>query len=135
MNGARHAAISQMLVETAETLAQPPRTALAAGELLWGAACHGLAAVERHPDDPHRQPSTRRELLQVIDRLTIGRGMQHYLRDGLRSTQRRLHDNFYTGRLSDDELAYEIRASVDFVRYLLQIAGQQQLLPGDAPTA
>ncbi len=50
--------------------------------------------------------------------------MQHYLRDGLRSTQRRLHDNFYTGRLSDDELAYEIRTSVDFVRYLLQIVNR-----------
>lgn len=124
MNGARHAAISQMLVETAETLAQSPRTALAAGELLWGAACHGFAAAERHPDDPHRQPRTRRELLQVIDRLPIGRQMQRYLRDGLRLTQRRLHDNFYTGRLSDNELAHEIRASVAFVRYLTQIASR-----------
>ena len=122
MNGTRHAAISQMLVETAETLAQPRRTALAAGELLWGAACHGLAAAERYPDASHRQPRTRRELLHVIDHLPIGRQVQHYLRDGLRSTQRRLHDNFYTGRLSDDELAYEIRVGVDFVRNLLHIS-------------
>lgn len=122
MNGARHAVISQMLVETAETLAQPPRTALAAGELLWGAACHGLAAAERHPEAAHRQPRTRRELVHVIDHLPIGRHMQRYLRDGLRSTQRRLHDNFYTGRLSDDELAYEIRVGVDFVRNLLHIS-------------
>ncbi len=124
MNGARHAAISQMLVETAETLAQPSRTALAASELIWGAACHGLAAAERHPDVPHRQPRTRRELLHVIDQLPIGRQVQHYLRDGLRSTQRRLHDNFYTGRLSDAELAYEIRVGVDFVRNLLHISNR-----------
>ncbi len=124
MNGVRHAAISQMLVETAETLAQPPRTALAAGELLWGAACHGLAAAEQHPDAPHRQPRTRRELVYVIDHLPIGQQVQHYLRDGLRATQRRLHDNFYTGRLSDDELAYEIRVGVDFVRDLLHISNR-----------
>ena len=124
MNGARHAVISQMLVETAETLAQPPLTALAAGELLWGAACHGLAAAERHPNAPHRQPRTRRELLSVIDHLPISRQVQHYLRDGLRSTQRRLHDNFYTGRLSDDELAYEIRVGVDLVRNLLHISSR-----------
>ena len=124
MNGARHAAISQMLVETAETLAQPPRTALAAGELLWGAACHGFAAAERHPDAPHRQLRTRRELLQVIDQLPIGRQTQRYLRDGLRLTQRRLHDNFYTGQLSDDELAYEIRVGVDFIRNLLHISNR-----------
>ena len=125
MNGAQHAAISQMLVETAETLAQPPRTAaLAAGELLWGAVCHGFAAAERHPDAPHQQPRTRRELLHVIDHLPIDRQVQHYLRDGLCSAQRRLHDNFYTGRLSDDELAYEIRVGIDFVRNLLHISNR-----------
>jgi len=124
MNGARHAAISEMLVETATTLAIRPRTALAAGELLWGAACHGLAAAERHPDGPHRQPRTRKELLQVIDHLSIGQQTQRYLRDGLRLTQRRLHDNFYTGRLSDDELAHDIDVGVDFVRDLLRIAAR-----------
>ena len=124
MNGARHAAISEMSVETATTLAIRPRTALAAGELLWGAACHGLAAAERHPDGPHRQPRTRKELLQVIDHLSIGQQTQRYLRDGLRLTQRRLHDNFYTGRLSDDELAHDIDVGVDFVRDLLRIAAR-----------
>ena len=103
---------------------QAAMAALSAGELLWGAACHGFAAAERRPDAPHRQPRTRRELLQVIDHLHVGRQVQHYLRDGLRSTQRRLHDNPYTGRLTDDELAYEIRVGVDFVRNLLHISNR-----------
>ena len=133
MNGSRHAVISHMLVETAEMLAQSSRTALAAGELLWGAACHGFAAAERHPDAPHRQSRTRRELLQVIDRLPVDQQMQRYLRDGLRSTQRRLHDNFYTGRLNDDELAYEIGVGVAFVRSLLQTASQLQAAADGAP--
>ena len=62
--------------------------------------------------------------MYVIDHLPIGRQVQNYLRDGLRATQRRLHDNFYTGRLSDDELAYEIRVGVDFVRDLLHISNR-----------
>ena len=124
MNGARHAAIAEMLMENADMLAESPRTALAAGELLWGASCHGFAAADGHPHEEHRQPRTRRELAQVIDRLPVSREMQRHLRNGLRLTQRRLHDHFYTGQLSDDELAYEIGASLDFVRDLLQIANR-----------
>ena len=124
MNGARHASIAEMLIETADELAQSPRTALAAGELLWSASCHGFAAADGHPHEEHRQPRTRRELAQVIDRLPVSREMQRYLRNGLHLTQRRLHDHFCTGRLSDDELAYEISVSIDFVRDLLQIANR-----------
>ena len=50
---------------------QAAMAALSAGELLWSTACHGFAA-ERHPDTPHRQPRTRRELLHVIDHLHVG---------------------------------------------------------------
>ena len=124
MNGARHAATAEMLIETAETLARTHRTALAAGELLWGAAYHGLAAADGHPDQEHRQPRTRRELEQVIDRLPISRQTQHGLRNGLRLTQRRLHDNFYNGQMSDDQLAYEISVGVDLGRALLRIANR-----------
>ena len=124
MNGARHAAISQMLVETAEALAQPPRTALAAGELLWGAACHGLAAAERHPDAPTDSRARDENCCMSLTTCPSVGKRNTICATALRSTQRKLHDNFYTGRLSDDELAYEIRVGVDFVRNLLHVSNR-----------
>ena len=124
MNGEQHAAISEMLIETAEVLARNPRTGLAAGELVWGAAFHACGAADRHPDAQHRQLRTRRELTQVIDRLLVNRQTRRYLLDGLNTVQRRLHNHFYAGQLSDNELAEHIEIGIAFSKRLLQIAKQ-----------
>ena len=124
MNWQQHTAISDMLVATAETLAQNPHTALAAGELIWGATFHACSAAERHPNEEHRQPRTRRELAQVIDRLPVDRQTRRYLLNGIDTSQRTLHDNFYSGRLSNGELTENINDGMAFVSRLLQIASQ-----------
>lgn len=122
MRGERHAAVSEILLETAETLAQNTRTTLAAGELIWGAAFHASCAAERHPDGPHRQPHTRRELREIINRLAVDRRTRRNLIDTLDHAVRRLHDNFYSGQLSNADLIDDMRVGTSFVRELLQIA-------------
>ena len=122
MRGDRHAAVSEMLLETAETLAQNPRTTLAAGELIWGAAFHASCAAERHPNEPHQQPHTRRELREIISHLAIDRRIRRNLIGTLDHAVRRLHDNFYSGQLSNTDLFDDIEVGTSFVRELLHIA-------------
>ena len=103
-------------------MAQNSRTVLAAGELIWGAAFHASCAAERHPDEPHRQPHTRRELREIINHMTVDRRTRRNLIDTLDHAVRRLHDNFYSGQLSNADLIDDMRVGTSFVRELLQIA-------------
>lgn len=130
MNGTQHTTTSMMLLEAAAPLAQNPRTALAAGELIWGATVHALSAIELHPNDKHQQPRTRRDLMQIIDHITDNPQAREDLIVGLNVTQRRLHDHFYTGRFSSEQLADDINKGTGFVRHLLQIASQPQAADG-----
>ena len=135
MIGEQHVATSEMLLSAAEPLARNRRTALAAGELVWGAAVHALSAVEAHPTERHRQPRTRNQFLRIIE--DIGDGYQYHedLVVGLGVTQRKLHDHFYTGRFSDEELAESISKGTAFVRQLLQIAAQPHFAGDGSSTA
>jgi hypothetical protein len=122
MRGERHAAVSEMLLETAEALAQNPRTALAAGELVWGAVFHACCAAERPPIVSHRHPRTRRELKETINLLAVDRNTRRNFVDAVDHPVRRLHDNFYSGQLSNADLTDDIQVGTSFVRELLQIA-------------
>ena len=124
MTWEQHAAISEMLLSVAAPLAQNPRTALAAGELIWGAAVHAFSAIEGHPGERHRQPRTRKEFLRIIDGINNSQQSREDLIAGLAVTQRRLHDHFYTGRFSDAQLADSIGKGTAFVNRLLNIAAQ-----------
>lgn len=124
MTETQHAAISEMLIETADTLAQSLRTSLAAGELLWGAAFHACSAADHHPDEPHRQPQTRRELREIINRLSVDRQTRKTFLDAVDQTVRRLHNNFYSGQLSNDELSHDIRIGTSFVQQVLRVTQQ-----------
>ena len=135
MNWEEHAAISKMLLGVAAPLAQNPRTALAAGELIWGAAVHAFSAVAGHPSERHRQPRTRKEFLRIIDGINDGHQSREDLITGLGVTQRRLHDHFYTGRFSDNQLADSIGKGTAFVNRLLHVAGQSGDGGGNAATA
>lgn len=124
MRGDRHAAVSEMLLETAAALVQNPRTALAAGEFVWGAAFHACCAAENSPDVSHRHPRTRRELKEIINLLAVDHRTRRNFIDAVDHPVRRLHDNFYSGQLSDSELAADLEIGTAFVRRVLQIAGQ-----------
>ena len=123
MNREQHVAISEMLIETAGTLGQNPRTALAAGELIWGAAAHICNAAEGHSDAEHRDLRTKREWALVINGLAVDRQTRRLCLDGLDASQT-LHSHFYTGQLSRDEVAEKIRIGTVFVRQMLRIARQ-----------
>lgn len=124
MNWERHAVVSEMLIVTAETLAQNPPTALAAGELVWGAMFHACGAAERHPAERHREPRTRRELREIVNHLVVDRRTRSDWLRGIDAAVRRLHDNFYSGELNDRELAEDLLIGTSFVRRMLQVARQ-----------
>ena len=122
MNREIHLAITRMLLETAETLAENQPTALAAGELTYSAMFHACCAADRHPDEPHRQPQTRRELREIVNRLPVDRSIRTDCLYGIDSAVRRLHDNFYSAELSDYQLIDDLEIGTKLVRRLLQTA-------------
>ena len=124
MTGDQHAAVSSMLLSVSAPLSRNPRTALAAGELVWGAAVHAFSAIDSHSSERHRQPRTRNEFLRIIEGMEDDDQNREDLIAGLNLTQRKLHDHFCSGRFSDDELADSIQKGTAFVRHLLGIAGR-----------
>ena len=123
MNREQHIATSEMLIETAGILAQNPRTALAAGELIWGAASHICNAAEGHSDAEHRNLRTKREWALVIVGLAVDRQTRRLCLDGLDASQT-LHRHFYTGQLRGDELTEKISIGTAFIRQMLRITRQ-----------
>ena len=120
MNAERHAAISEMLVETATPLAQDTRTGLAAGELIWGGIAHACNAADALANAGHRELRTKRQWALAINSLIAKDEVRRSLLLGLDASQR-LHDHFYTGRLDDSDLAEDIALGIKSIRLLLQI--------------
>lgn len=122
MTGDEHVSIATMLLAESTALAQQPRTALAAGELIWGATVHALNAIAHLVSGNSRHWRQRRDLEKLITQVVPDDETLADLLDGLNLTQRRLHNHFYTGQLPDAALPGMINAGMTFVRRLLQFA-------------
>ena len=122
MRYAGHRDTAETLLEIAGSLARDTRTAIAAGEMIWGATTHAFSAVERHPSDrTHRQP-TRRQMLAIIVTMTPDAPTRNELVRDLNPVQRSLHDYFYSRALTHAQLASDLSSGMIFVRRLLQFA-------------
>ena len=122
MRYAGHQDTAETLLEIAGTLARDTRTAIAAGEMVWGATTHAFSAVDRHRSDrTHRQP-TRRQMLAIIYTMSSDASTRNELVHGLNLVQRSLHDHFYSRALTDAQLASDLSGGMIFVRRLLQYA-------------
>lgn len=135
MTEEEHIATVVMLVDTAETLARDPQTALAAGELVWGAVIHACATIAHRVNWRPRHPRHTREVERLLMQTVTDDASRANVSEGLDITQKRLHNHFYTGQLNAIELDRYIRTGLDFVRRLLQIAERQRSFTGDAPSA
>lgn len=122
MTADEHADTAAMLLAESANLAQQPRTALAAGELVWGATIHALNAIAHLERGNPRHLRQGRDLENLIVQVALDADTQSAWQEGLREAQRRLHNHFYTGQLTDADLAERIDAGIDFVGHLLQFA-------------
>ncbi|MYC34530.1 MAG: hypothetical protein F4X64_15315 [Chloroflexi bacterium] len=125
-----HIATVRMLIDTAESLAQDPRTALAAGELVWGAVIHASAVIAHRVNRRPRHPRHVRDVERLLMSAVTDDTARASISRGLDITQKRLHNHFYTGQLNAVELARYIRTGIDFIGRLLQIASQPQAAGG-----
>ena len=122
MRYAGHRDTAETLLEIAETLVGDTRTAIAAGEMVWGATTHAFSAVDQHQSDrAHRQP-TRRQMLAIILTMSSDASTRSELALSLNLVQRSLHDHFYSRALTDDQVASDLSGGMIFVRRLLQFA-------------
>lgn len=122
MTADEHAATAAMLLAESANLARQPRTALAAGELVWGATIHALNAIAHRERRNPRHLRQRRDLENLITQVAPDAATQTVWMNGLRAAQRRLHNHFYTGQLADADLASWINSGIGLVRRLLRFA-------------
>lgn len=122
MTADEHADTAAMLLAESANLARQPRTALAAGELVWGATIHALNAIAHRERGTPRHLRQRRDLENLIRQVAPDAGTQSEWMEGLRAAQLRLHNHFYTGQLADADLTSWIARGIDVVSHLLQFA-------------
>lgn len=122
MTAEEHASTAAMLLAESANLARQPRTALAAGELVWGATIHALNAIAHRERGNPRHWRQRRDLENLIRQVAPDADTQTEWMGGLREAQLRLHNHFYTGQLADADLAERIAAGIDLVGHLLRFA-------------
>ena len=122
MTAEEHADTAEMLLAESANLARQPRTALAAGELVWGATIHALNAIAHRERGTPRHQRQRRDLENLIRQVAPDAGTQSEWQDGLDTAQRRLHNHFYTGQLADADLTSAIAFGIGVVRQLLRFA-------------
>lgn len=121
-----HAALAELMLATSVPLARDSRTAIMAGELVWGAVVHALHAVGHAASIRPQHPTKNNGMINILRTIDAQADVQDALEGGLRRAQRRLHNNFYTARLSEAQLADEIAGGVAFVGLLLEIAGRHR---------
>ena len=122
MTADEHAATAAMLLAESANLARQPRTALAAGELVWGATIHALNAIAHHERGNSRHLRQGRDLENLITQVAPDDATQTVWMNGLHTAQRRLHNHFYTGQLSDATLMAWMDVGINSVGELLQFA-------------
>ena len=125
MTESEHTELAELLLANAAPMSRNTRTAIIAGELVWGAAVQAMHAVGHRLAVRPQHSVKRNGLTTILQAITTDADMQLELNNGLTTTQRRLHNNFYTASLGEARLREEITAGVAFVRLLLDIARRQ----------
>lgn len=102
---------------------------LVAAEAVWGAAAQAIWATN-HSLTP-RHPSRNRDRDTIISRLGDKYGLRSELDLGLKSVTERLHNHFYTGRLSQQDLELHLGIGESFVNRMIRLARLEHSLPHD----
>ena len=125
MRESEHVELAELMLANAGPMAQNRRTAIIAGELVWGAAVHAMHAVGHNAATRPQHPIKSNGLESILRAIATDAAVRERLGDGLTTVQRRLHNNFYTANLSEARVRQEMTAGIVFVRLLLDIARRQ----------
>ena len=120
MNYEDHVAAARTFLSAAEILSESGM-GMAAAEMVWGAANQAIHAAN-HSMGITRHASRNRDRRLVVERIGRAHGVEEELADGFSAAANRLHNHFYTDRLSADELEENMKAGVSFARLMLELA-------------
>ena len=121
MNYEDHVAAARTFLSAAEILAERDM-GMAAAEMVWGAAVQAIDAASHRMAIP-RHAGSNRDRRRVIQRVGRAHGVERELARGFSAAVDGLHNHFYTGRLSSEELEYSMKAGVSFATRMLALAG------------
>ena len=106
----------------AEELLIKPQMGMTAAEAIWGAAIHVIDATNHRIGARH--VSNNRDREQIVEYLENKYGLDE-LNSGFEVIRNRLHNHFYTGRLSYQELSQHLAAGIDFVNRMIELSEQE----------
>ena len=124
MNYEDHVDAARMFLSAAEILSEMDM-GMAAAEMVWGAAVHAIDAAS-HRMAITRHAGSNRDRRRVVQRMGQARGVEKEVSDGFSAVTNGLHNHFYTGRLSADELEENMRLGVSFANRMLELADSQR---------
>lgn len=125
MNFAGHIDAAMSLMR-AERLLTESDLSLAASEMIWGATSHVVDAIYNLQVDSRGHPSNNRERLRVIDYLEEKYGPDPSLSTGFDLAANRLHNHFYTNRLSLAQLVEAMDIGRVFISQMLDLAERER---------
>ena len=125
MNFADHIDAAKSLMRSERLLTESDMD-LAAAEMVWGAASHIVDAVYHLRIDLRGHPSNNRGRKQVVVHLDEKYRPDHSLEIGFDSAANELHNHFYTGRLSHEDLVEAMAAGRRFIARMLELADREQ---------
>ena len=120
MNYEDHVAAARMFLSAAEILSELGM-GMAAAEMVWGAANQAIDAVN-HRMMVTRHASSNRDRLRVLQRIGRAHGVEGELANGFSVVLNKLHNHFYTGNLTAEQLEHEMRNGVLFATRMLELA-------------
>ena len=120
MNHEDHIASARMFLNAAEILSELGM-GMAAAEMVWGASVQSIDAVN-HRMMVTRHAGSNRDRRRVLARLERAHGADGELVDSFMSVSSRLHNHFYTGNLSAEQLDNEMRNGIAFATRMLELA-------------
>ena len=97
---------------------------MAAAEVVWGAAIQVIDATNHQMGARHT--STNRDQAQIIEYLENKYGPES-LNAGFASVKDKLHNHFYTGRLSSEELPLHLDTGIAFVNRMIELSEMEGL--------
>ena len=115
-----HIASARMFLSAAEILSESGM-GMAAAEMVWGAAVQSIDAAN-HRMGVMRHAGSNRDRRRVLQRIGRAHGVERELANGFRTVSSRLHNHFYMGNLSAEQLEREMRNGMLFATRMLEFA-------------
>ena len=123
MNHAQHIEVADLCLYHAAPLAESGAGVLAA-EATWGAAVH-IIDVANHARGANRHAGSNRERRNMLSYFEEKYDLETYLINPFTFSVLRLHNHFYTARLSDAELREHLEAGRAFVSAITELSARE----------